>query len=283
MRIRKKDLQNTVHELSIQLSNIAQMDNINPVKIKEKNNYVKLLDKYKLFTKDLSKKRKLEIVSKLKLMNFNEAFLIEEIEILKAIKKFNSIINKKTIEIQDLVRAGKDVKINELIRKGVEPVEVKLPKDVRERLRIQEKKIKLIKTDTIETSNRIKYYSGQDYKFLIKDGFSEPYYISYDKLQKLRKEDKVVEFVLNKLESSVRDIYNKDKKIISQSEKKKWSAKLKVYDKLFKVLNHNIQIATNKQYNKKFVTRDEEGNIIKSDSEYPINMEMTGELIELYI
>lgn len=283
MRIRKKDIQNTIHELSIQLSNIAQMDNVNPVSTKDKNEYVKIFEKYKLFPKDINKKQKLEIVSKLKLMNFNEAFLKDEIEQLSAISKFNRIIDKKRIEIENEVRAGKNVKANMLLLNNIETIEVQIPKDIRSILRIQEKRIRLKKIDKKETKNRIKYYSGQNYDFLIKDNFNKPYYINYDSLQKLRKEDKVVEFVLNKLKSAVEVFYEKDKKALSQSDKKKWSAKQKVYSKIFKVLDHNIQIATNKKYNKKFVVKDEKGNVVKSESEYPINMDITGELIELYL
>lgn len=283
MRIRKRDIQNTIHELSIQLANIAQMDNVNPVSIKDKNEYVKIFDKYKLFPENINKKQKLEIVSKLKLINFNEAYLKDEIDQLNAIKKFNTIINRKRIKIENEVRAGKNVKANMLILNNIEPIEVQIPKDIRSVLRIQEKRIKLKKISTKETRNRIKYYSGQNYDFLIKDNFNKPYYINYNELQELRKKDKVVEFVLNKLKIAVKAFYDKDKKALALSDKKKWSAKQKVYDKIFKVLEHNIQIATNKQYNKKFVTRDEKGNIVKSESEYPINMDITGELIELYL
>lgn len=283
MRIRKRDIQNTIHELSIQLANIAQMDNVNPVSIKDKNEYVKIFDKYKLFPENINRKQKLEIVSKLKLINFNEAYLKDEIDQLNAIKKFNTIINRKRIKLENEVRAGKNVKANMLILNNIEPIEVQIPKDIRSVLRIQEKRIKLKKISTKETRNRIKYYSGQNYDFLIKDNFNKPYYISYNELQELRKKDKVVEFVLNKLKIAVKAFYDKDKKALALSDKKKWSAKQKVYDKIFKVLEHNTQIATNKQYNKKFVTRDEKGNIVKSESEYPINMDITGELIELYL
>lgn len=283
MRIRKRDIQNTIHELSIQLANIAQMDNVNPVSIKDKNEYVKIFDKYKLFPENINRKQKLEIVSKLKLINFNEAYLKDEIEQLNAIKKFNTIINRKRIKLENEVRAGKNVKANMLILNNIEPIEVQIPKDIRSVLRIQEKRIKLNKISTKETKNRIKYYSGQNYDFLIKDNFNKPYYISYNELQELRKKDKVVEFVLNKLKIAVKAFYDKDKKALALSDKKKWSAKQKVYDKIFKVLEHNTQIATNKHYNKKFVTRDEKGNIVKSESEYPINMDITGELIELYL
>ncbi len=263
---------------------MAEADDINPVSIKDKNHYLKLLDRYGLFGKDKTRKEKLDIVSKLKVLNFNEPFLQDEIDTLKAINSYNRIITKKRKQIEDEIRAGKNVKENDLILKGIERVEVVLPKNIRHNLRIIEKRIRLKKYSTKTVNNRIKYYGGLNYNFLIKDNFNKNYFISYEKLQKIRKEGNVVEYLLNNLKNGVLDAYNRDKVNLSKSDKKAWGKKQKVYSKIFnEVIEHNLQIATNKTYNKKFVKRDNSGRISKEDSEIPILMEITGELIDLYI
>ena len=284
MKVGKKEIQGTIHELPIKLANMAETDSINPVSIKDKQNYLKLLDSYKLFGKNKTQKQKLEIVSKLKVLNFNESFLIDEIKELKAVNSYNRIIRKKQIEIEDQIRAGKNVKENELIRKGIERVEVNIPKDIRQILGVHEKRIKLRTKGTRVIKNKIRYYAGLNYKFLIQDNFNKRYFISYDKLQKIRRDGNVVEYLLNIFKNGVLDAYNQDKINLSQSDKQKWAKKQKVYAKIFdEVIEHNLQIATNKKYNKKFVKRDKNGKISKEDSEIPILMEITGELIELYI
>lgn len=283
MRIRKTDRLGTIHEIAIQLANIAELDNINPVATKDKNEYVKLLDKYKMFPKDATRKQKIEIVSKLKLMNFNESEIMEQQDILKAINTYNRIVDKKRREVENEILAGKNVKKNDLILKNVEKVEINIPRPIRNHLKIYEKAVKLKKFSTIATKNRINYYSGLNYKFLIKDGFSKPYYIDYDKLQKIRRDGNVVVYLLGNFESSVNVAYEKDRLLLEKSDKKRWQVKQRVYNKILKVIAHNKEIATNKKYNKKLVTKDKDGKIIKDNSEYPVLMDILDELIDLYI
>jgi hypothetical protein len=284
MRINKKDRIGTIHDLPIQLANMAEMDEINPVSIKDKNEYIKILEKYNIFKKNLTLKEKKKIVSSLKVMNFNEKEIEYQKRTLKQITSYNRIIDKKRIEIENEIRSGKNVKVNDLILKNVEPVEVEIPRDIRINLRIHEKSVLLRKIKTSYTKNRINYYSGLNYNFLIKDGFNKPYFISYDKLQSKRRDGTVVEFLLENFKNGVIISYQKDKKALSESDKKKWAAKKLVYDKIVnEVLDHNIKIATNKEYNEPFVKRDKDGKISKRDSKIPILMDITGELIDLYI
>ncbi len=283
MRIRKTDRLGTIHEIAIQLANIAELDGINPGTTKEKNDYVKLLDKYKLFSKDATAKEKKQIVSKLKLMNFSEVEIVEQQSILKSINTYNRLIDKKRREVEEEIMAGKNVKINDLVLKNVEKIEINIPRHIRNNLKVYEKKVRLKKYDTKTTKNRIKYYSGQDYDFLIKDGFSRPYYVSYDKIQSIRREDKIVSFLLSNFEASVNAAYERDRHLLEKSDKKKWQAKQRVYNKILKVINHNKEIASNKKYNKKLVTRDKDGKILKDNSEYPVLMDIIDELIDLYI
>lgn len=284
MRIRKKDIIGTIHDLQIQLANMAELDNINPDTTKSKNEYKKALEKFKLFPKNSSEKDKKQIISKLKLMNFNESEIVEQQKILKSINSYNRLINKKIIEIENEVRSGKNVKKNMLILKLIDKVEIEIPRNIRSDLRIYEKQVKLNKISTKSTKNRIRYYAGLNYEFLIKDGFSKNYYINYEKVQKIRREGNIVEYLLNIFKNSVISYYEKDKKLYSKSEPKKWEAKKKIYNKILnEVLQHNLEIATNKKYNKPFVKRDKDGKISKEDSEIPILMEITDELIDLYI
>lgn len=283
MRIKNTDKVGTILELPIQLANMAELDKINPVNVKEKNNYIKLLDKYKLFSTNATAKEKRDIVSKLKIMNFNENEIQEQQSILKSINAFNRLVDKKTRQLEDEIMSGKNVKFNDLVLKNVEKIELNITKEMRRNLKIYEKKIRLNKFSSVETKNNIKFYSGLNYKFSIKDGFSKKYYVDYELVQKLRKENKIVEFVLNNFEKSLKELYEKDKKLLSKVEPKKWNNKLKVYNKLFKVLEHNMQIATNNKYNKKFIVKDKEGNTIKEKQEYPILMDIIDNMIELYI
>lgn len=283
MRIKNTDKVGTILELPIQLANMAELDKINPVNVKEKNNYIKLLDKYKLFSTGATAKEKRDIVSKLKIMNFNENEIQEQQSILKSINAFNRLVDKKTRQLEDEIMSGKNVKFNDLVLKNVEKIELNITKEMRRNLKIYEKKIRLNKFSSVETKNNIKFYSGLNYKFSIKDGFSKRYYVDYELVQKLRRENKIVEFVLNNFEKSLKELYEKDKKLLSKVEPKKWNNKLKVYNKLFKVLEHNMQIATNNKYNKKFIVKDEEGNTIKEKQEYPILMDIIDNMIELYI
>jgi len=284
MRIRKKDIIGTIHDLPIQLANMAELDSINPDTVKSKNQYKKILEKFKIFPKNASEKDKKEIISKLKLMNFNENEIAEQQRILKSINSYNRLIDKKRIEIENEVKSGKNVKNNMLALKSINKVQIDIPRNIRNDLRVYEKEVKLNKFSTKLTKNRIKYYAGLNYEFIIKDGFSKPYYISYDKVQKIRREGNIVEYLLNNFKNSVISYYEKDKKLYSKSEPKKWEAKKKVYNKILnEVLQHNLEITTNKKYNKAFVKRDKYGKISKDDSEIPILMEITDELIDLYI
>jgi len=283
MKIRKTDKLGTIHELAVQLANIAELDKINPVSTKEKNSYVKLLEKYKVFKSNLTLKEKKDIVAKLKLMNFNENEIEEQQNILRAINSYNRIVDKKKREIEIEIRSGKNVKKNDLIYKGIDKVELNIPRNIRGTLKIYEKAVKLKKYSTVSTKNRINYYSGLNYRFMIKDGFSRPYYMDYDKIQKIRREGNIVTFLLNNYEESVKVAYEKDRLLLEKSDRKRWLAKQRVYNKILKVIEHNRNISENKKYNKKLLTRDKNGKIVKDNSEYPVLMNIVDELIDLYI
>lgn len=280
----EKEKKGTIHEIEAQLANLAEFDSMNPKTRDDIDDYIRIYSELKLFTptqlKD--KKKRDKLIKSIRVMNFSEDRIKREQGILKSINNFNKIIARQKLKIEKLIRAKKDVKKNDDILRGREKIEVKLPLKVRTDLKIHEKNIRLQTFSTIATANRIKFYSGQDYMFMVKDGFGKPFFISYDELQKIRIEGNVIEWLLKKFKSDVDDAYQRDKKRYFK-DKKKWKSKEKVYNKIFKVLKHNLEIATNKKYNKKLVEKNEKGEIKKDTSEYPVFMEIFAEMIELYI
>jgi len=284
MNVPKKEKPGTIFDLPILLANIAQQENVNPVSKKDKQTYIKFLEKYKMFKSKASQKEKNEIVSKLKVVNIDENQLARGKRILKSVLAYNRIIDKKLIEVENEIRSGKNVKVNELIRKKVEKVEIDIPRNIRTDLNVQDKAVILQKFDAKEVKNDINFYSGLKFSFRIKDGFNRPYYVPYETLQKKRIDGNVVEFLLNQFKQGVENVMEKDRLMYEKSEPKKWHFKTFVYDKILnEVLAHNISIATNKDYNEPFVKRDKDGKISKIDSKVPILMILTGTLIDLYI
>lgn len=283
MRIRKTDKLGTIHEIAVQLANLAQLDVMNPKTTQEKSFYRKKFEKFNLFQKNISNAKKREIISSLKISNFKEDEILHYQGVLKSVNEFNKIIEEKREQIEEDIRAGINVRKNDQRLRNLEPVEIDIPRSIRSDLRIVHKAVRLKKYDSETVKNKIKYFSGQDYDFLIKDRFNKPYLIPYSKLQKLRRDGNVVKFLLEKFREGIDGAYERDKKRYSKKEAKKWAQKKKVYAKLYKVIEHNIQIATNKKYNKKLVSRDEENKMVKNNSEYPVLMDIFDEMIEIYI
>lgn len=281
-KLKKTDIKGTVHDLQNQLVNLSQLDTVNPKTTAQKNKFRKLFNKYKLFHKNLSEKSKKEIITNLKVMNFDEKEIVHQLEVLKAIEKVNRIINKKRREVEDEIYSGKNVKRNDLILKQKEKVEINIPKDVRNILNIRDKAIKLRTYSTNTTRNRLDYYSGQNYKFVLKTGFGSPLFIDYNELQRIRKTGNVVAFVLEKFRENVERIYAIDKSKFFK-KKKEWKQKQKIFDKIFKAIDHNLAIATDSTYRKKLVKRKKNGQIEKEEGEYPIQMKIFDELIDVYI
>lgn len=283
MRIKKTDKIGTIHELPIVLVNLSELNKIKPKTSKQKNEYLKMFDKYKLFKSNLLIKDKNTIISNLNVINFNISEIEEQKSILSSINSFNRLINKKIIEVEENIRAGINVKENVKILKKEIGLEFDIPKNIRRTLRITNKSVFLIKYNTRQTENRIKFYSGQNYSFLIKDSFNSPYFMDYNSMQDLRKKDKSVYQLLLNMSVGLTNILNKDKKELSKKEPKKWKIKNNIYSKILKVINHNIEVATNRKYNKNLVTKDNNKKIVKINGEYPILMNVFDELIDLYI
>lgn len=278
----EREKQGTIHDLEAQLAAISEYDNSVPANKAAINHYIKEFNKLGLFPKGATKAKKEAIIKKIIVANFNEGDVTEQQQILDSTIKYNRLIDRIRKKLQDEASRGKNMKKNEDYLRMREKYEVNIPRKIREDLHIHDKAVRLFKYDPTPTRNRIKYFSGQDYGFLIRDGFNKPYIIPYKKLQEIRKKGNVVEFLLKKYEEGIDLAYQKDKKKYFK-DKKKWAAKQKVYKKLYKIVGHNLQIATNEKYHKKLIQRDTEGNIKKDNSEYPVFMKILDETIELFI
>lgn len=280
----KREKQGTVHELDSILANIEEADKYKPHTKIQINKYIKLFDKYKLFPAKADRKKKEKIIKQIKSLNISEADIKSNQVILKSVLNYNRLIDRERRKVENEIRSGKNVKENDRILKGQEKKEIKIPEKIRNDLKLRDKFVRLIKYNTEPIRNKIKLASGQDYDFVIKNGFGRPIIVPYKKLQEIRKKGNVVEFLLQQFEKDIKEVYERDKRKYSKSEPKKWKSKKKVYEKILKeVIDHNLQIATNKRYNEPFVKRDKKGHITKKDSRIPILMDIFDEVIYLYI
>lgn len=285
----KKEKQGTIHELEYRLAEIEQAREHKPHTKNQIAKYIKDFNRLKLFPKNADKKKKTEIIKNIAIINFDENSIIENQIKLKSLLAYNRLVEKEKIKLENQIKSGKNVKQNDKILKLQERIEINIPQGIRNDLGIHDKAIRLVKYSPHNYKNKIKYNSGQDYDFLVKNGFGKPIFIPYDKLQEIRKNNNVVEYLLKQFEKDVLYYYDKDKRELSKSkkpgDKQKWKAKKKAYDKILnEVIVHNMEIATNKKYNKPFVKRDSKGNINKKkDSEIPVFMKIYDELIDLFI
>lgn len=283
----KKEERGTIHELDSRLAEVAQNEEAKPHTKKQIADKIKEFNALKLFPAKADRKKKEEIVKNLKLNNYNEQEIITQLELLKITQNFNRLIERNKIKIEDEIRgarkSGKNISKLEKIYKGFEEIEISIPKDMRIALNIHKKRIRLIHKGTDEIRNRIKYYSGQEYSFLVKDGFSRPTLIPEEELQKINQEGNVTAYMLDKFRKDVDNTYDKEQRKFSKSDPEKWKLKQKVFKKIYKALDHNLKIATGQKYNKKLVQRDDEGNIIKDQSEYPVSLKILDEQIIMYI
>jgi len=286
----KREKQGTIHELESQLADIEMMDEYHPHTKKQIIKYRKIFNDLGLFPKGADLKKKNEIISRLKITNFDEDKIVETQKQLKAIEGYNRAIERERRKLEDEASAGKNMVKNEkILKKGSqERVAVNISDKIRGELKIYDKELKLSKYTLEPQKNKIKYYSGQDYNFVIRNGFGRALVISYNKLQKIRKEENVIEYVLKQFERDVEDTYKKDEAKLEKSKNKedrqKWKHKKKVYKKILnEVIDHNMQIATNKKYNKPFQILDDEGDVVNKDSRIPVLMEIEEENIRLFI
>lgn len=284
MKPTRKERQGTIHDLESQIVNLEQIEEHHPHTKKQIAKYKKLFNEYGLFPKGANNKKKNEIISKLKIVNIDENKIIDNQKILKALESYNRLVDKETRRLKLESMSGKNMIKNEKILQRKEKIELNIPDRIRSDLKIFDKEVLLRKYYVKPFENKVKYYSGQDYNFVITNGFGKALIISDSKLKKLRKEKNIVEFLVNEFKKDVEASYEKDKQKYSKKERNTWKKKKYVYDKILnEVMEHNLKIARGEQYNKPFIKKDKKGNILKKDSEIPIFMKIFGENIKLFI
>lgn len=216
---------------------------------------------------------------------------LEEVKILKqklkALKEFNKIVENKRIQLEDYVRARVNVKINDEILKNKTKVELDVPKRIRvllsndfQQLKLKEFYLKELNDFTYQ--NYIKFYSGKKFDFVLNTGFKK-HKISYNKLKNeiVLNEKNFASKLIELYKKDVDEAYEKDKKNKKQKEFNK--LKTKVYEKIYKVIEHNKNISSEKEYNKPLFQINEEGDYVRSSGEYPIMFELLDFEMNIYI
>jgi hypothetical protein len=215
---------------------------------------------------------------------------LEEVKILKqklkSLKEFNEIIENKRIELEDYVKGGLNVKNNMAILKNDKKIELEIPKKLRTILSndFQQLKLKefyLRPIDEFKYKNYINFYSGKKFDFILDTGFSK-HKIKFDDLKKdvVLTEKNFVKKLISKYKEDIDAAYEKDKKTKNKQEFKKIE---KVYEKIYKVIQHNENITSEKEYTKPLFERNEEGDYVRSGGEYPMMFELLDFIMNIYI
>lgn len=217
----------------------------------------------------------------------NPEALAEWSEIKKAIRKFNKKIRDKRHELEDEVRAGKNVKLNMEYLRGEKRVDMDLPKSVTKPLakrfftfKLKNQILKEAPYDYI--NNKINFFEGKDFDFTIDTGFGK-HKLSVNDVRKMvvMSESNIVEVLINLYKKDFERVVERDKKKLG---KKEFASRKKVYDKIEMVIAHNLHIATDATYDKKLGRVDKKGNFKKKGKgEYPMLMEFLDEVISLKI
>lgn len=215
---------------------------------------------------------------------------LEEVKILKQklkfLKEFNKIVENKRIELEEYVRGGLNVKNNNDVLRNKSKIELDIPKRLRvllsndyQQLKLKEFYLKPI--DEFNYKNYINYYSGKKFDFILDTGFSR----HKIKFEDLKKDAVLTErnFVLKLINQYKKDIdlaFKKDKETKTKQEFKKVE---KVYEKIYKVIEHNKNITSEKEYTKPLFERNEEGDYVRSGGEYPMMFELLDFIMNIYI
>ena len=205
---------------------------------------------------------------------------------LKALKQFNEIIDKKREEIEEYVRARVNVKINNDILRNKKKVELNVPKNIRTLLSNDHQQLKLKEfylkeIDEFTYKNYINFHTGKKFDFILDTGFKK-HKISYDKLKEdsVLSEKNLINILLDIYKKDVDEGYENDKKTNTKQEFKK---KQNVYNKIYKVLEHNKNIASDKSYTRPLFSRNEKGDYIRSAGEYPMMFDIRDYVLEIWV
>lgn len=211
----------------------------------------------------------------------------------KALLQFNKIIRKKRNALAREGASGKNMVKNDLFLKTKKPIEIDVSGEIREALvkiypRIFKKKefyLNEIEYDYI--NNKIAYFSGKPYNFIIDTGFDKHYIPSKEiKKEVLLTKKNFASYLLDIFESDFRKAlkFNKNKRITGRELKNR----NKVFDKIEAVIIHNRAIISGTA---KYVIKKKKGgqkknavqNIDREEGKYPILFNLLDELLLLYI
>lgn len=219
----------------------------------------------------------------------------------KALQKYNKVVKDERERLEDEVKSGKNVNKNMKILSGKEGViteqldlpKVKMPDGSLKKIstvlsskfysfKLKERSLKELNYEQI--NNKINYFSGKDFYFIVDTGFGKVK-VDSSEMKKLSKmsEENVSEFLVNKYKEVFESRIENDKKKISKEEQKRREF---VYDKIRSSINHNLSVATNKQYKTPLAQRNKKGGYkrgSKKESLVPMLFKMLNEEIKIMI
>lgn len=211
----------------------------------------------------------------------------------KALLQFNKIVRNKRNALAREGASGKNMKQNDLLLKNKKLIEIDVSGNVRQALdkiypRIFKQKAFVLKEIPYGyINNKIDYFSGKPFDFIIDTGFSRHYIPS----KEIKKE---VLLTKKNFASYLLDIFEKDfKSSLKIGNLKKRTAKEiknrnKVFDKIEAVITHNRAIVSGTA---KYIIKKKKGgqrknetkNIDREEGKYPILFNLLDELLLLYI
>ena len=191
-------------------------------------------------------------------------------------KKKNNVINelkkiniKKYISFNDKLSINENFdlrEVNEIINK-IEYIKSLENDDDDKKKKSNEKMIGIL--------NELRFYCGlKDYSFIINLPFIGTKTIKNNELFKINKKEGFSKYLINELKNGINN-FEKNNKNISKKEKL-------IIEKVRKVIEHNKDIL-NDISSKKILKKDKRGNIIKSNSEYPIFVKFFGPYIKSWL
>ena len=213
--------------------------------------------------------------------------------IKKALYAFNKIVRKKRIQLEEEASSGKNTKKNYEILQNKSSVELKVSKDIRETLvnnypRIFKQREFLLKEIPYGyATNKINYYSGKDFYFIIDSGFKK-HFVTKDEIkrQTVLTSKSFAAYLLNIFEKDFNESLTY--KVSKNYSKKELKIRERVYDKIRNVIAYNREIIfgeATKLYEKKQggQSANWRKNIKRDDGKYPILFSLLEELITLSV
>ena len=204
----------------------------------------------------------------------------------KALMAFNRAVRSKRKEFENNILAGKNVKDSDDYIRLRKKIVLDIKPWIRETLQNEYYMFKyndffLKEIDYFRLNNKINYYSGKSFYFIIDCSFKK-YKATESKIKKMTKlsEENFALFLLEKYEEGFNEQNKLDKSTLTKEQFKK---RQKMYGKLDMVIAHNKAIASDEGYDNELYELDKSGNFIKKEGRYPMMFELRDEVMEIYI